>query len=104
MCEGEAAREEHLRQIAQAEFVAQPLQDDEQGNVGGHLQVIDGRARAFVKGAPAGAATEEPIPQRCRSLQLLCRIPQTVRAGHRPLLNAFYKGVGYPTAWALDHH
>ena len=58
MGEGEAAREEHLGQIAQAEFVAQPPEHDEQRAVGGDLQVVDGRARPLVEGTPAGTTAE----------------------------------------------
>jgi len=97
--EREAAREEHLGQVAQAEFVAKPPEHHEQGDVGRDLQMIEGRTRPFIEGAPAGATTEQAIPQRRHPLQLLCRIPLAVWAAHRPLLSTPLKGEGYSTAW-----
>jgi hypothetical protein len=88
LCEGKAAREEHLGQVAQAQLVAESPEDDEERDVGGDLQMVEGRARALIEGALAGPAPEQAIAQGRHAVQFLCRISLTVRTAHHSLLSA----------------
>ena len=54
VAEDEAPRQEHLRQVPQAQLVAQPPQHDEQHEVGRVLQVVVGRAGPLVEDPAAG--------------------------------------------------
>jgi len=56
--EGEAARQEHLGEVTQAELVAETPEDNEQRDVGRNLQVVERRARALIESATAETAAE----------------------------------------------
>src|SRR6476659_4018733 len=64
MGELEAAHQEHLGQITQAQLVAQPPEYNQQDNVGRKLQVIEGGASAFVEAALAVQTAEGTIAKR----------------------------------------
>ena len=49
MGEHKAALQEHLGQITQAQLVAQPPEDNEQDDIGGVFQKVEGGARAFIR-------------------------------------------------------
>ena len=53
MGELKAALEKLLGQIAQAQFVPQPPQHDEQHDIGGIFQVVEGGSGALVEGSLA---------------------------------------------------
>jgi len=57
-----AVGQEHLRQIPQAQFVAQPPHEDEKDDVRGILKEVEGRARPLIEESLAGLAAELPIP------------------------------------------
>jgi hypothetical protein len=50
----EAAFEEHLGEVAQAQLVTQAPTDDEEDDVGGELEEVEDGAGPFVEGALAG--------------------------------------------------
>ncbi len=52
MRELEAAFQEHLGEVAQAEFVAHAPEDDQQHDVGREFQIVEGRARPFIELPP----------------------------------------------------
>ena len=70
MAEGEAPPQEQLGQLAQARRVAQPPQDDQEHDVGGHAQIVEGGAGPLVEAVRAGRAAEGPVAQ-ARPLRLL---------------------------------
>ena len=88
VAEDEAALQEHLGQVAQAQLVAQPPQHDEQDEIGRVLQVIVGRAGALVEDPAAAAAAEGAIAERGAPRLLGGRGRGTVGAGHGHLLHA----------------
>jgi hypothetical protein len=53
MSELEAALQKHLGEITQAQLVPQPPEDNEQDNIGGVFEKVEGSARAFVESALA---------------------------------------------------
>jgi hypothetical protein len=53
MRELEAPLQEHLGQIAQAQFVSKSPQHDEQDNIGGVFQIVEWGPCAFVTGSSA---------------------------------------------------
>ncbi len=60
----EAALEQHLGDVAEAELVAEPPEHREQHDVGRMLELVERRAGALVEDAPAGAASERPVAER----------------------------------------
>ena len=58
--EHEAADQEHLGQITQAQLVAQPLEDHEEHDVGRDLDPVQRRAGPLVVSPPAIPAPEAP--------------------------------------------
>ncbi len=54
MSELEAALEKHLRQIAQAQLVAQPPQHNEQDDIGGIFEIVERSSCPLVEGSFAG--------------------------------------------------
>ena len=61
MTELDAAKKEHLGQIAQAEFVAEPPEHHERDDIGGILGPVQNAAGAFIELFAAIAAAEAPI-------------------------------------------
>jgi hypothetical protein len=51
MRERKAALQNHFSQIAQTQCVPQPPQHDEQDNIGGIFQVVEGGSCTFVEGS-----------------------------------------------------
>jgi hypothetical protein len=64
VAEDEATFQKHLREVAQAQFVAQPPEHDEQDEVGRILQVVEGCPRPLVADPLAVRATEWALAQR----------------------------------------
>jgi hypothetical protein len=54
MCKHEAALQEHLGQISQAQLIAKPPQDNEQNDISRVFQKSEGCACAFIERAAAG--------------------------------------------------
>ena len=63
--EDEAACHEHLRQVAQAQLVAQPPHHHQQDDIGRYVQVIEGRTGALVED-PATPGSGERCDSRAR--------------------------------------
>lgn len=53
MGELEASLQEHLGEIPQAQFVAEAIENNEQNNICGILEIIEASTRAFVEGTLA---------------------------------------------------
>jgi hypothetical protein len=66
----EAALQEHLGQIAQAQLVSQPPQDDQHHNIGRELQMVELSGSALVKSAGAVGAFESGVTKRGLAGQL----------------------------------
>ena len=66
VAEGDVPREEHLREVPQAQFVAQPPDDHEQDEVGRVLNVVEGRADPVVADASAALAAEGAVASAMR--------------------------------------
>lgn len=61
--EDEAALQEHVGEVTQAEFVAQAPQHDLQDDVTRKGEVVEGRAAALVEAPPAGQTVKGSIPE-----------------------------------------
>ena len=62
MCEHEAAVEEHLSDIAKAEFVANPPSNDKKDDVGGKLEEVGRSPRPLIEPPEAAATAQTPVP------------------------------------------
>jgi len=67
----EAALQEYLGQIAQAEFVAHTPEDHPQDDIGGICKVVEGRASPLVEDPATCPALKGPIPS---GVFLLCSV------------------------------
>jgi hypothetical protein len=63
--EHEAADQEHLGKITQAQLVAEPPEDHEEHDVARHLNPVQHRAGPFVEPPPAIPAPEAPKTMNC---------------------------------------
>ena len=63
MGEAEPAQQEQLRQISQAELIAQPAQDHLEHNICRKLEEVEASARALVELAAAPATAEDRIAE-----------------------------------------
>jgi hypothetical protein len=61
MAEDQAAQQQDLRQVPQAEFHPQPPQHDQKDHVGWQLKPVQHRAGPFIEAPPAAPAPEAPI-------------------------------------------
>ena len=91
MAEDEAALQEHLGQVAQAQFVAQPPQDNQEHNVCGNGEVVEGGAAPLVEAASAGRAAERAVTQTRLLVLFLGPRRPAVRTDHRDLLSSYIK-------------
>jgi hypothetical protein len=62
--EHDAADQEHLCQVAQAELVAQPQKYDQENHVGWQLKPVQHGAGALIEAPPAASAPEAPVAMR----------------------------------------
>ena len=81
-----AALEQQLRDISEAELVAQPPQHREQHDIGRVLEFVKAGAGPLVEPPPAGAAAEPAVAEFRAVSPLGCRARSTVRTGHGRLL------------------
>ena len=58
-----AAEQTHLHHISQAQLIAQSPEDDQENQIRGILQEVEGRASAFVERSVTGTAVEAKIAQ-----------------------------------------
>src|SRR5690242_19950947 len=66
MCELKATDQIHFGQIPQAQFVAEPPDQDLENDVGREFQKIEHGSGAFVEGPVAPPACKAQITGRCR--------------------------------------
>ncbi len=78
--EPEATHQEHLSQVTQAQFIAQPTLDDEEYNFCGELDKVEGSANALIEFASASRTTESSIAKRSFPGQFPCLIGLAIRA------------------------
>ena len=64
----EAALEEQLSDVAEAQLVAETSEHGEQHDVRWVLQIVEGRAGPLVEAPPAGLAAEPPVAERGAAL------------------------------------
>ena len=81
-----ATLEQQLRDISEAELVAQPPQHGEQHDVGRIVELVEAGAGPLVEPPPAGAAAEPAVAELRAVSPLGCRARSTVRTGHGRLL------------------
>ena len=89
---------ERARQVAQAQLIPQPPQDDEQHDIGGVLQVVEGGAGALVARPTAGATAEGALAERSAPGLFSRRSRATMGTGHRHLLHAAAEAATVPEA------
>jgi hypothetical protein len=56
--------QEHLSQISQAQFIAQPPEHDEEHDIGGIFKKVEGSATPFIENALTGRTAERSIAKR----------------------------------------
>jgi hypothetical protein len=61
MRELEASFQQHFGKITQAQFISEPLEDDQEHDIGGIFEEVERGSRTFVEEASAVGATECPI-------------------------------------------
>ncbi len=64
MREDEASLQEHFGEIAEAQFVAEAPEHDQQDDVRRGLKEVEGGAGALIEAAPTRATTESLVTQR----------------------------------------
>ncbi len=95
--EHEAPDQEHLCQIAQAQLVAQPPEDDQEHDVGRHLDPVQRRAGSLIEPSPALPAAEAPEAMNRSPLPLGGRRRVAMRAVHGDTLDLSKRSPGtYP--------
>src|SRR5688500_12316768 len=67
MAEHQAAQQQDLRQVPQAEFHPKPPQYDQKNYIGWQLKPVQHRAGPLIEASPAAPASEAPIAM-CRSV------------------------------------
>ena len=85
MRELETALEEHLGEVAQAEFVAHAPQDDQENDVSREFQVIEGRVSSLIELPAAGGTAKDTIAKLGCLRQFSCCRGSAIWAGHRGL-------------------
>jgi hypothetical protein len=83
MSERESTQQEHLRQIPQAEFVAQPAQHDLEYDVSRKLEVVERSARSFIRLAATADTTEHLVTEISGAIQLSQIVRLAMRTDHR---------------------
>ena len=81
-----AALEQQLRDISEAEFVAQPPEHGEQHDLGRVVELVEAGAGPLVEPPPAGATAEPAVAELRAVSPLGYRARSTVRTGHGQLL------------------
>ena len=87
MAEDEAALKEYLREVPEAQLVAESPQHDEQNQSGRVLAVIERGAGALIENPATGAAAEGALAQGGAPGLRSGRGRGTVGAGHEHLLH-----------------
>jgi len=93
--EDEATCQKHLRQVAQAQLVAQSPHHHQQDDIGRYVQVIEGRTGALVAHPPTGAAAEGAVAEGGTSPLLGGRGHGAVGTRHGQLLHATANALRY---------
>ena len=65
VAEHQAAQQQDLRQVAQAEFHPKPPQHDQKDHVGWQLEPVQHRGGPLIEAPPAAQAPEAPGARRC---------------------------------------
>ncbi len=85
------ALDQQFDDIAEAEFVAKPLQRRQEHDVSRAMQIVERHPGALVEATSAGAAAEPRIAERGRVLAFRRRSRRAVRAVHELLLGVSCK-------------
>src|SRR3954464_4761588 len=96
--EHDAPDQEHLRQITQAQLVAQPPENDQEHDVGRHLGAVEPRAGPLIEPPPALPAPKTSEAMNRLPLPLDGRRRVAVRAVHGGFLDLSKRDLGtYPS-------